>query len=79
MKLQSRGHEVELIDHRDIVDRDGTAFHQFRFAVDGKPTLPWDVPKYHRLRFSSDEDFEDYLARSAVAFSQSEHNQMEAR
>jgi len=74
LNLSFRGHSVELVQHREIVDPDGTSFHQFSFAVDGKLTKPWDVPKYHRARYSSDEEFEDYLARSAVSFSQSEYN-----
>ena len=65
---------MELVEHREVIDADGTAFHQFTFAVDGKLTKPWEVPKYHRMRYETDEEFHDYLARSAVAFSQSEHN-----
>ena len=57
-----------------MVDPDGTLFHQFTFAVDGKLTKPWEVPSYHRLRFESEEEFEAFLARSAVAFSESEYN-----
>jgi hypothetical protein len=76
MKLQSRGHEVELIRHREVIDRDGTRFHQFNFAVDGKPTAPWEIPVSHRNNFTTDDEFDDYLARSAVAFSQSEYNQV---
>ena len=72
--LTSRGHTVELVEHRDVTDRDGAAFHQFTFAVDGRLTKPWEVPKSHRLRYRSDEEFEDYLARSAVSFSQSQWN-----
>lgn len=78
MKLLSRGHEVELVEHREIVDRDGTPFHQFRFAVDGRLCQPWEIPKAHRHQFLSDEDFESYLARSAVSFSQSEYNRGQA-
>lgn len=73
-KLSSRGHTVEFVDHREVIDPDGTAFHQFTFAVDGVLSKPWEVPKYHRLRFQSEEEFEEYLARSAVAFAHSEHN-----
>ena len=75
MKLISRGHEVELVQHREIVDRDGTAFHQFQFAVDGKLCNPWEIPTAHRLRFDTEEDFDAYLARSAVSFSESEYGQ----
>lgn len=74
LHLSSRGHRVDLVEHREVVDPDGTAFHQFTFAVDGKLTKPWEVPKRHRSQYASDEEFEEYLARSAVAFSQSEYN-----
>jgi len=73
-QLSSRGHLVELVEHREIIDPDGTAFHQFTFAVDGKLNKSWEIPKFHRTRYASDEEFEEYLARSAVAFSESEWN-----
>jgi len=72
--LSYRGHTVELVEHREIIDRDATIFHQFVFAVDGKLTKSWEIPKYHRLRFATEDAFNDFLARSAVAFSISEYN-----
>lgn len=75
MKLLSRGHIVELVDHREVIDPDGTAFHQFTFAVDGKRNQPWEFPKYHEQRFKDETEFNDFLARSAVSFSQSEWNE----
>lgn len=78
LRLKEQGHDVELVEYRELVDPDSTFFHQFIFAVDGKRCSPWEVPKYHRARFKSDEEFERYLARTAVSFSQSEHN-LEAR
>lgn len=78
MKLFSRGHEVELVDHRELVDPDGTLFHQFTFAVDGRLTSPWEVPSYHRLRFPTDDDFHAFLGRTAVEFSKSQYNEVRA-
>jgi hypothetical protein len=74
VKLLSRGHVIELVEHREIIDPDGTAFHQFTFAVDGKRNQPWEFPKYHAERFNTEEEFNEFLARSAVSFSQSEYN-----
>jgi len=75
LKLSARGHEVELVQHREIIDLDGTAFHQFTFAVDGRLCLPWEIPKQHRSLYRNDAEFEEYLARSAVTFSESTYNQ----
>lgn len=76
LKLSARGHQVELVEHRELIDLDGTAFHQFTFAVDGKLCQPWEVPKQHRRFYRNDSEFESYLARSAVTFSQSQYNQL---
>lgn len=67
-KRTERGHLVELIGYREVIDSDGTAFHQFTFAVDGRPVPPWEIPKSHRVRFNSEEEFDCYLARSAIGF-----------
>ena len=72
--LTSRGHVIEFVDHREVIDPDGTPFHQFTFAVDGQVCKPWEIPRAHRARFASDEQFEDYLARNAVTFAWSEYN-----
>lgn len=74
MKLSSRGHVVELVRHRELIDPDGTLFHQFVFAVDGKLNQPWEIPQQHLYHYQTEEEFNDYLARSAVAFSRSEYN-----
>lgn len=58
---------VELVEHREIIDRDGTLFHQFHFAVDGKLAPSWEIPASHRQYFPTEEEFHDYLARSAVS------------
>lgn len=72
LNLTYRGHKVEKVDYREIIDSDGTAFHQFLFVVDGKGAVRdrvgVDVPKFHRVKYPNDEAFELMIARSAVNF-----------
>lgn len=58
---------MELVEHREIIDPDGILFHQFHFAVDGKLTPSWEIPASHRYLFDTEDDFNAFLARSAVS------------
>lgn len=55
-----------MVHGESFVDPDGSPWFRFSFAVDGRLAPPWEIPRSHRARFGSEEDFDSYLARSAV-------------